>query len=150
MKNIYEVGITNRIVYGNIVSTNILSDPVNNEKYYNDQNIQIKNTDGFPQYKVNISNELELRTDVDTNTDDVTIQQYKVQKRAELFNLINGNWIEILLHRTLGQEPDKTPTEALTAIINQWQNLKTASAGWTTKEEVDTAFTNALSWLGID
>ena len=77
------------------------------------------------------------KTPVEMGGSVVEVNKYKRQKRDELFEIINGSLFKVLLTRDLDE------------IKTQWDALVATSANWKTLSEVDTAFHNALSWLGL-
>ena len=69
------------------------------------------------------------------NTDAKFLIKYKKQKVAQLKEVIKENLFEVT--RTLDQ------------IRTQFGNVKTSSTSWTTVAEVDTAYNQFITWLGI-
>lgn len=61
------------------------------------------------------------------------IQDYKKQKKEQLFQYIRDNLYDI--NRTLDQ------------IRTQWASFKTNASSWTTVQQVDDAYDQAIVWL---
>lgn len=61
------------------------------------------------------------------------IAKYKKIKKEELQNILKNEWLDV----TRTQEEIKT----------RWQTFKQNASSWTTKDEIDTAFNQAVTWL---
>jgi hypothetical protein len=68
--------------------------------------------------------------------DSETLTIYKQIKQAEIQHIIINRWPLDIDRRS-------------DAIFTQWAAIKADSVNWTTLAEVDTAFNNAMTWLGL-
>lgn len=75
------------------------------------------------------------RTQDDIDSDSDFIVYYKQLKKDELQAYIGLNTLDIL------------PNHTWTEIVTQWESFKENASNWTTKQEIDTVFNNAISWL---
>jgi len=104
--------------------TTIIRHSVNNKSISNDYGVYIFTWDGTMATE-------KTQTEIDDNPDFIT--DYKKQKKDQLFAYIASNLYDI--NRTLDQ------------IRTQWTSFKTNAASWTTKQDVDDAYDQAIVWL---
>jgi len=106
-----------------------------------DQNIiDLIDDEGLPNYKVEYDTGgqpviilIDDKSIIDLDSLNSLGTHYKLKKRDELKAYIKESWMES--DRTVDQ------------IRTQWNNLKSAASGWTTKGDVDTAFNTFVNWF---
>jgi hypothetical protein len=91
---------------------------------------------GYPIFIWDGNNIIEkTQNEIDSNPK--FIQWYKQKKKVELNKYIGNNLLDII----------KPGIRELSDIIVYWNNFKTNSSSWITKQQVDNAFDTAINWL---